>query len=114
MISGDNERTARHIAARAGIPPERVVAGVKPEGKAEKVAELESQYKALLASPGGGGSLARAAAAAGAPLPVQRMQPSPSQLPVAKRQKPLPQTPYIGRRSPAPFMPQGPSRSSGS
>ena len=34
MVSGDNARTARHVAALAGISPERVIAGVKPEGKA--------------------------------------------------------------------------------
>ena len=40
MVSGDNERTARHIAVLAGIAPEHVCAGVRPEGKLAKVQEL--------------------------------------------------------------------------
>jgi Cu+-exporting ATPase len=40
MISGDNERTAAHIAAEAGLDPKCVVAGVKPAGKLAKVQEL--------------------------------------------------------------------------
>ena len=40
MISGDNERTAAHIAAEAGLHAARVVAGVKPAGKLAKVQEL--------------------------------------------------------------------------
>lgn len=40
MISGDNERTAAHIAAQAGIDLKYVVAGVKPAGKLAKVQEL--------------------------------------------------------------------------
>ena len=40
MISGDNERTAAHIAAEAGLDPSHVVAGVKPAGKLAKVQEL--------------------------------------------------------------------------
>jgi P-type E1-E2 ATPase len=37
MVSGDNPRTARYIAQLAGLAPEFVVAGVKPEGKLAKV-----------------------------------------------------------------------------
>ena len=40
MVSGDNPRTARYIAQLAGLAPECVVAGVKPEGKLAKVQEL--------------------------------------------------------------------------
>merc|ERR1719164_118683 len=40
MVSGDNPRTARYIAQQAGLGAERVVAGVKPEGKLAKVQEL--------------------------------------------------------------------------
>lgn len=40
MISGDNQRTAVHIAREAGLEPEFVVAGVKPDGKLAKVQEL--------------------------------------------------------------------------
>lgn len=39
MISGDNERTARAIAKKAGIT--NVVAGVLPSGKVEKVREFQ-------------------------------------------------------------------------
>ena len=44
MVSGDNPRTAAHIAALAGIAPEHVVAGVKPAGKLEKVQELRDNH----------------------------------------------------------------------
>jgi Cu+-exporting ATPase len=40
MLTGDNERTARAVAAEVGI--ERVVAQVLPEGKAEEVKRLQS------------------------------------------------------------------------
>ncbi len=39
MITGDNERTARAIAAQVGI--ERVIAGVMPDRKSEEVARLQ-------------------------------------------------------------------------
>lgn len=41
MITGDNERTARAVAAEAGI--ERVLAEVLPEGKADEVRRLQEQ-----------------------------------------------------------------------
>jgi len=47
MVSGDNERTARHVAALAGIAPERVIAGVKPEGKARRVEALQAKGLAV-------------------------------------------------------------------
>ena len=40
MVSGDNERTARHVAKQAGIADDCVVAGVKPAGKLDKVQAL--------------------------------------------------------------------------
>ena len=43
MVSGDNERTARNIAAQLGIHD--VHAGVLPAGKAEKVEELQRRAK---------------------------------------------------------------------
>ncbi|KAI9771884.1 MAG: hypothetical protein M1840_001654 [Geoglossum simile] len=37
MISGDNEITAKAVANSVGIPLEHVIAGVLPQGKAEKI-----------------------------------------------------------------------------
>ena len=41
MLSGDNERTARAVAGRAGI--EEVIAGVRPDGKEAVIARLQSE-----------------------------------------------------------------------
>lgn len=41
MLSGDNERTARAVASRAGI--DDVVAGVLPDGKEKVIARLQSE-----------------------------------------------------------------------
>lgn len=41
MLSGDNERTARAVAARAGISD--VVAGVRPDGKEQVISRLQSE-----------------------------------------------------------------------
>jgi len=43
MITGDNARTAQAVARAAGIPAERVLAGVLPAGKSEKIRELQSR-----------------------------------------------------------------------
>jgi Cu+-exporting ATPase len=40
MLTGDSERAARHVAAELGI--DRVVAGVKPDGKAEAIKALQA------------------------------------------------------------------------
>ena len=45
MLTGDNERTARAIAAEAGIP--RVVAGVLPEGKVAEVRRLQGEGRVV-------------------------------------------------------------------
>ena len=41
MLTGDNERTARAIAARVGIAPEDVGAGLLPDGKADYIRRLQ-------------------------------------------------------------------------
>ena len=64
MVSGDNERTAAHIAQLAGIHPSRVVAGVKPSGKLSKVQELRHEKKRKIAFVGDGVNDAPALAAA--------------------------------------------------
>lgn len=41
MLSGDNEKTARAVASKAGIDESNVIAGVLPEQKAEKIQYLQ-------------------------------------------------------------------------
>ena len=41
MVTGDNERAAQHVARLAGVDSSRVLAEVKPDGKAGKVEELQ-------------------------------------------------------------------------
>ncbi|MEQ8820404.1 MAG: heavy metal translocating P-type ATPase [Sumerlaeia bacterium] len=45
LITGDNAATARAIAREAGIAPERVLAGVRPENKADEIARLQDEGK---------------------------------------------------------------------
>jgi Cu+-exporting ATPase len=47
MITGDNRRTARAIAAEVGIDPDNVFAEVLPENKADKVRELQQEKKVV-------------------------------------------------------------------
>ncbi|TLM99347.1 MAG: HAD family hydrolase, partial [Actinobacteria bacterium] len=47
MITGDNRRTATAIARQADIGPERVLADVLPEHKAEEVAKLQAAEKVV-------------------------------------------------------------------
>ncbi|KAK4101575.1 heavy metal translocatin [Parathielavia hyrcaniae] len=52
MLSGDNPTTAAAVAQQLGIPPEQVIAGVLPTGKADKIRYLQSTLRA-----GSGGSI---------------------------------------------------------
>jgi Cu+-exporting ATPase len=53
LVTGDHEESARTIATRVGISPDRVIANSTPEGKIEKVRELQSQgHKVLMAGDG--------------------------------------------------------------
>jgi P-type Cu+ transporter len=42
LVTGDNERTARAVAAQLGIPEEDVLSGVRPEGKVGVVREFQA------------------------------------------------------------------------
>ena len=42
LLTGDNERTALAAAAQLGIPAEDVAAGIRPDGKAAVVRELQA------------------------------------------------------------------------
>jgi Cu+-exporting ATPase len=48
LVTGDHRDAALTIAAKVGIPAERVIAGTTPEGKIEKVKELQAQGKKVL------------------------------------------------------------------
>ena len=50
MLTGDNERTARAIAAKAGV--EHVIAGVLPDGKAGTIELLKKQEKVAMVGDG--------------------------------------------------------------
>ena len=45
MLSGDNERTARAVASRAGIS--QVIAGVRPDGKEAVIARLQAEGRSV-------------------------------------------------------------------
>ena len=50
MLTGDNERTARAVAAKAGM--DEVIAGVRPAGKQETVKKLMEQGSVLMIGDG--------------------------------------------------------------
>ena len=50
MLTGDNERTAQAIAARAGI--REVIAGVLPDGKEENVRALQREGRVIMVGDG--------------------------------------------------------------
>lgn len=52
MITGDNERTARHVANQVGI--DEVLAGVLPEGKVDAIRKLQEKYGPQVAMVGDG------------------------------------------------------------
>merc|ERR1719152_784542 len=53
MVTGDNPRTARHVAAHCGIDARCVLAEAKPAGKAAKVEEMQ-QHSHVVAMVGDG------------------------------------------------------------
>jgi Cu+-exporting ATPase len=53
LVTGDHEEAARTIATRVGISSDRIIANATPEGKIEKVKELQGQgRKVLMAGDG--------------------------------------------------------------
>jgi len=52
MVTGDNERTARHVAALVGL--DEVMAGVLPEGKVEAIRRLQDKHGQHVAMVGDG------------------------------------------------------------
>ena len=67
MIIGDNERTARHVAAQVGI--DEVLAGVLPEGKVAAIRELQAAHGNRVAMVGDG-----IAIGAGADLVIEAVE----------------------------------------
>jgi P-type Cu+ transporter len=47
LITGDNERAARSVAAELGIPAPDVLAGIKPDGKVQVVRSLQASGTAV-------------------------------------------------------------------
>jgi len=52
MVTGDNERTARFVAAQVGV--DEVMAGVLPEGKVDAIRKLQQQHGEHVAMVGDG------------------------------------------------------------
>ena len=69
MITGDNGRTARAVAERVGVDPEKVKAEVLPEEKADAVEEIEADgSEAMMVGDGVNDAPALAAAYVGAAI----------------------------------------------
>jgi Cu+-exporting ATPase len=64
LLTGDNAVTAEAIARQAGIRADRVIAGVSPEAKAERIAALREKAGGRVAMVGDGLNDAPALAAA--------------------------------------------------
>jgi len=47
MVTGDSRTTAEAIGAEVGIPPERILAGTRPDQKAERVSTLQADGKTV-------------------------------------------------------------------
>jgi len=52
MVTGDNERTAKHVAELVGI--DKVLAGVLPEGKVDAIRQLQAEHGERVAMVGDG------------------------------------------------------------
>jgi P-type Cu+ transporter len=64
LVTGDNPATAHAIGQALGLPPERVLAGILPDGKAAKITELRERGRGRVAMVGDGLNDAPALAAA--------------------------------------------------
>lgn len=49
LVTGDHQESAEKIAAQVGIEPSHILAGVSPEGKIEKVRELQAAGHSVMA-----------------------------------------------------------------
>ena len=66
MITGDNERTARAVAKEVGIGPDKVMAGVLPDQKADAVEQIQAEgRRAMMVGDGVNDAPALAAAYVG-------------------------------------------------
>lgn len=54
MLTGDNVRTARVVAAAIGIDPANVIADVLPDGKVDCIKDLQERYSGAVAMIGDG------------------------------------------------------------